>query len=210
MTLSPQLLTWCSSVPAVRYRPGGYYSQTSAPTVTTQALVADTAYACPIEIHGTVRISELVLLVGTSVAGISGLSAAYAPDPLTSLPGQLIRGSSVPFDCGLSAGSDLLADFSSNPFFVSGFFWHVTVFNGAAQPRTMGTTFTNGAAHSFLPILYGGPTAGSTIQPSVATTTRVTAPLLYATALAGWPASITGWTAGTGTPGNPVGVWRHA
>ena len=183
--------------------PGGVYrsaQRISLPMATTvvlnTAIAANTMYAFPIPMAAGASISGVAIQVGTAVAATSaklGL-ALSGPD---GRPGPLVAEAPTPVDMNSTALAELVALFTAPQFAPAGVVWGLCVFNGLAQPVTIGA-FSSGS--QFVGHLIGAISINNyTAQGG---TVRLTRTHTYADA---FPASLTGWTATAGAnPSSPI------
>lgn len=187
------------SYPATQLRSGQVVGMPhTANAVVATAVVADTMYAWPIPIPAAGSIRGVALQVGTAVAGVSGKLGAALPGP-DGLPLTLLAECPTPVDMNSTASTQLLADFTAAIPRQAGLIWGLCVFNGAAQPVTIGAF---GAASIQLSHFIGATNiSGYTSAGSPGPAVRLTRAQTYAAA---FPATLTGWTVTAGAnPSSP-------
>jgi hypothetical protein len=188
-------------VPGGSYRSGqriGFAMGVNFNAVTPVA--SDTMYAFPIPVYANCLISGVALQVGTAVAGVSaklGL-ALSGPD---GRPGALVAEAPTPVNMNTAADTELVALFSAAQFVPAGVLWGLAVFNGAAQPVTIG----NFDLPAPFVGIYNGPTTiqSFTVRGSTGVPVRNSRTQTYASA---FPSTLTGWTAASAIPSSPVMV----
>jgi hypothetical protein len=166
--------------------------------IATNAIAANIMYAWPIQVPAAGTLSGVALQVGTAVPGVSGKLGLAVPGadgfPLTTL-----AECPTPVDMNSAADTELVAALSSNIARTVGFLWGLCVFNGAAQPITIGA-FSQPQA--FLGHVVGMTTInGYTGRGVVGGAVRLSRAHTYADA---FPATLSGWTVTTATPSSPV------
>lgn len=193
---------------AARLIPGGVYrsgQRVGLPTQggfsTTTAIAADIMYAWPIPVVGAATFSGVALQVGTAVAGVSG-KLGLALSGSDGRPGTLLAEAPTPVDMNSATTTELVAAFSVSVSVSGGIVWGLCVFNGAAQPVSVGV-FNSSAI--LLGYMIGATGIGNyTLLSGVGPVARLSRAQTYASA---FPASLTGWTATVSTaPSSPVMV----
>lgn len=155
-------------------------------------------YACPLPVRRTVTISGLELVVGTAVLSVTGKMALYSGDLLGGA-GVLVAACVGTADMNSVANTAIALSFAANQTLAPGLYWACSMFDGAAQPFTIGSTNVLGEFGQII----GAPTAAGLFRNAIGTAaTRVTSANQDYTV--GFPASFGTATVGAGNPGSPT------
>lgn len=134
------------------YRSGAYYCAMSSGTaVTTGAVAADTIYHFPIVIHRPARVKGIAIRVGVAVPATNvklGIASGETAAAKTLLSAAASAG-----DMNSVANTTISLDLPAVLPLTPGVYWGLALFNGAAQPYTLGNVPANHGLAEYL----GGP-----------------------------------------------------
>lgn len=168
--------------------------------VATNAVASNRMYAYPIPVTKTGSVSGVAIQVGTAVAGVTGILGLAASGP-DGYPFALLGEAPAAVDMNSAANTELVASFSSNIPVSVGFVWALCVFNGSAQPVTLGSFIT---PSSFLgDILGNNSIAGYTSRGASGSMIQFSRAHTYGNA---FPSTLTGWARSVAVPSSPVMV----
>lgn len=162
------------------------------------AVAADTMYAYPIIVPDGFLCSAVEIQVGTAVSASGKLGIAKSG--IDGRPYELIAEAPTAVDMNSTAATILQAVLSRSVFVPSGVVWVLSVFDGAAQPYTIGNF--NSAA--ILPGHLIGPTTltNYTLAGATGCAHRCSRAQTYSAA---FPPLLTGWATANTNPSSPVG-----
>jgi hypothetical protein len=181
------------------YRAGLVYGPPVSTTIATSAIVANTLYAMPIQIHRTVTIDALGARFGTGAAGAAKLGIYRSVD---GNPATLVAECSTALDTSLTTVQS--TGFTANPTLTPDWYWFCMCANSAPQPVA-----SPNAVGPLMYTHYGASAFGQVvlIAPFI---TRLTAPLTYAGPDAFFSAAFPAITRSTGVPTTPLIEFRVA
>lgn len=188
------------------YRSGAWYGLQVAGVLASAGAVVGGAggaanspiYACPLPVRRTVTISQLGMVVGTAVAGVTGKMALYGGDLLAGA-GTLVAACVGTVDMASVANTQVSLSFSASQTIAPGLYWACAMFDGAAQPYNFSTGVS---ALGELGQILGAPGINGLVRAALASQAlRVTsANVDYAQA---FPAAFGTATVGANTPSSP-------
>ena len=186
--------------PATTLRAGRIGLPAPASTFNTTPVVADTMYAYPILVPSNATITGVALQLGTAVAGVFGKLGLALPGP-DGFPLTTLGEGTAAVDMNSLADAELIASFASSLARPPGVLWGLAVFNGAAQPVTIGafSVHVSLVGHFIGPTTIGNYTGRGATGGSI----RLSRAHTYANA---FPATLTGWSVANSTPSSPVMV----
>ena len=167
--------------------------------VNNAAIVANTMYAWPILIPAAGTLSGVAVQVGTPVAGVSGKLGIALPGA-NGFPETLLAECPGAVDMNSAADQELVASFASSLPRPPEMLWGLCVFNGLAQPMTVGAFTSSG---NFLGHFLGNTHIGGYTGRGTSSAVRVSRAHTYADA---FPATLSGWSVATANPSSPVMV----